>query len=87
MPDKSAFTHLFNSGHNDALITLTGFDHAAFNELHSLFEPWFEGYAPYTKDGVIQKVPVRNKRLGRKRIVTPRICVLEEERMAQNALQ
>jgi hypothetical protein len=33
LSSQSAFMHLFNGGQDDALITMTGFDHANFNEL------------------------------------------------------
>ena len=35
--DASPFVHLYNSGQDDALITLTGFDYASFHLLLDLF--------------------------------------------------
>ena len=38
----SPFWTLFNSKHDDALITLCGFDHASFELLYQLFKPYFD---------------------------------------------
>ena len=73
-PDKSAFMHLFNSGQDDSLITLCGLDHASFNELHVLFQPFFHEYTPFTKDGLIHKLAEDEPR-GRKRSITSTMCL------------
>ena len=39
---SSPFWDLFNSKHDDALITLCGFDHASFELLYQLFKPYFD---------------------------------------------
>ena len=52
-PQASAFTALFNSGQDDALITLCGFDHASFTMLLGLFKPLYDNLTPYSKDGMI----------------------------------
>ena len=41
------FWQIYNSGHDDAMITLTGFDYASFNNLHSFYKPRFDGYTPF----------------------------------------
>ena len=43
-PKESSFVTLFESGDDQALITLTGFDHATFQELHNLFAPVFNTF-------------------------------------------
>jgi hypothetical protein len=50
-PNQSLFQHLFNSGQDDALITLCGFDHLSFASLHSRFKPLFDNYLPYKRRG------------------------------------
>jgi len=54
-PSQSAFQYLFNSGQDDALVTLCGFDHASFNDLHALFKTQFDKYSPYGKNGMVQQ--------------------------------
>jgi hypothetical protein len=49
-PLSSPFWTLFNSKHDDALITLCGFDHASFELLHQqLFKPFFIPSLPVGK--------------------------------------
>ena len=45
-PSCSPFVVLFNSGQDDALITLTGFNHHAFQLLLNLFRPLFDSHSP-----------------------------------------
>jgi len=53
--------HLFNGGQDDTLITMTGFDHANFNELLQHFSSLFHQYTPHVASGCnIQSLPVRN---------------------------
>ena len=49
---------MFESGDDQALITLTGFDHAAFQELHNLFAPCFNAFIPFSwhADGTFLEV-------------------------------
>ena len=44
----SSFVTLFESGDDQALIALTGFDHATFQELHKLFDPFFNAFIPFS---------------------------------------
>jgi hypothetical protein len=77
-PGDSAFDRLYNSGNDQALITVTGFDHRAFRSLLELFGPWFSSHTPWTgcKDGTTFKPIVRgDKRGGRKRIITATTCL------------
>ena len=56
-PKESAFVTLFESGDDQALITLTGFDHATFHDLHTLFAPVFNAF---TLSPGMQTVPTWN---------------------------
>jgi hypothetical protein len=47
-PGDSAFDKLYNSGNDQALITVTGFDHNAFRSLLELFSPWYHSHTPWT---------------------------------------
>mgnify|MGYP000126378150 FL=1 len=49
-PLSSPFWTLFNSKHDDALITLCGFDHASFELLLQLFKPYFYSFTPCRKN-------------------------------------
>jgi hypothetical protein len=74
VPSHSAFQRLYDSGNDQALITVTGFDHAAFTCLLSLFAPWFHRHTPWTNDGS----PFRrllNYTHGRSRIITAGTCL------------
>ena len=47
-PKESSFATLFESGDDQALITLTDFDHATFQELHKIFAPFFNAFTPFS---------------------------------------
>jgi hypothetical protein len=78
-PDESPWQRLYSSGNDQAMITVTGFDHQAFRELLVFFEPYFYSYTPWTgnNDGStfekIKKLP--NKRTGRPRLASPSACL------------
>jgi DDE superfamily endonuclease len=78
-PGDTAFDKLFNSGNDQALITVTGFDHRAFRSLVELFSPWFLSHTPWTgkQDGSTYKALTSRShgRTGRKRIITPTTCL------------
>ena len=75
-PSRSAFMYLFNSSQDDALVTLCGFDHNAFNALWSLFDPLFR-VTYLGKDGRIRirYNDVGKKPRGRRRLIDGRICL------------
>jgi hypothetical protein len=75
MTRHSPWAKLFCSGDDEALITVTGFDHTTFKHLLELFTPMFLIYTPWigSNDGRTYK-RVRTKR-GRKRMVTPTSCL------------
>jgi hypothetical protein len=53
-PSQSPLSHLFNSGQDDALVTLCGFDHRTFSTLHDKFKVDFDKYSPYCRRGGIR---------------------------------
>jgi hypothetical protein len=71
-PAYSAFVFLFNSGHDDALITLCGFDRATFRLLLGLFEPYYERYVFSSRTDLLREARVTKsgKKFGRKRDFT-----------------
>ena len=46
-PSQLPFWFIFGSGLNQALITLTGFDHLTFQWMEDCFTPFFNMYTPY----------------------------------------
>ena len=81
-PDKSPWQRLYSSGNDQALITVTGFDHQAFGYMLSLlFQSYFYRYTPWTgeNDGrAFKNTKLSTKyihRNGRKRIVTDHACL------------
>ena len=65
----SPFWTLFNSKHDDALITLCGFDHASFELLHQLlFKPYFDSFTPCKKRNSLSRIQQQN-------LVDPKCCV------------
>ena len=73
-PRQSAFAKLFNSGQDDALVTLCGFDHQTFASLHEMFKVEFEKYSPYSHDRRIQRRLPR-KKAGRKHLLSSIHCL------------
>jgi hypothetical protein len=61
-PSESAFQYLFDSGQDDALVTLCGFDHQSFAAINALFDVKYRQYSPFTLDGHIRQLPLRNRR-------------------------
>jgi DDE superfamily endonuclease len=79
-PSESAFARLFESGQDDALVTICGFDHVSFARLHSKFKDEFERFSPYStseSDGRIRHMIARRraKRRGRKRLLSSIQCL------------
>ena len=67
-PRQSSFEFLFNSGHDDALVTLCGFDHASFADIHQKFKPLFDSNSPYTNKGRL--IGQHNIKKGGRRLIT-----------------
>ena len=73
-PMISPFMHLYNARQDDALITMTGFNFAAFESLLEFFAPLFKQLTPHVPSGCnIQRV--RRMRKGRKRLISPILCL------------
>lgn len=78
-PSESSFSRFFNSGQDDALVMMCGFDHASFVNLRAKFKIEFERYTPYTQDERIrmlrtnrrqQRGVVVKKKRGRPRLLS-----------------
>jgi hypothetical protein len=67
-PEQSAFERLFQSRHDDALVTLCGFDHRTFEQLHSSFKPLFDNYSPYQNRGRL--IARHNRQKGGRRLLS-----------------
>ena len=64
-----AWQKLFFSYNNQALITLTGFDHGTFEYVLGLFTPLFDNYSPFGD------IDVKLDKRGRKRQITAVDCL------------
>ena len=73
MPEDSGWRKLYNSKNDQALITLTGLDHAAFEYLESKFRLYYDDYSPYGSDGYVKRKEQTNK--GRKRLMNSEDCL------------
>ena len=71
---QSPFLYLYQSGQDDAMITLTGFNYAAFHKLLGLFEAFFEAYTPHSKSGFVKRRNMSDKR-GRPRNIDAKGCL------------
>lgn len=90
LPSMSAFQFLFDSGCDQSLITLTGFDHVGFQSLLVLFAPLYNMYTPYTQSGLIGLVDA-SRSVGRPRSMNATQCLAmylmwSRTRGAQNVL-
>jgi hypothetical protein len=72
-PNASAFSRLFSSKQDDALVTLCGFDHKSFAKLHSNFEPLFNNYSPYQNRG--RRIAKHNQNKGQRRLLNSIQCL------------
>ena len=77
LPSDSAWERLYQSSNDQALITVTGFDHRAFTELLTLFNPWFRSHTPWTGDSQqpFKKMSIRTRHIGRARIINAAGCL------------
>jgi DDE superfamily endonuclease len=75
-PRRSPWVGVYQSGLNDGLITLLGFDYRSFEILHQLFEPLYWAYTPYNREGCqIRRLTPGDKRRGNKRLFSSRACL------------
>jgi len=74
-PSTSSWRQLYLSHNDQALVTLTGFDHDTFSLLLSLFEPVYHRYSPgdSNDDGFIVRIRYPNH--GRPRLMTAADCL------------
>jgi DDE superfamily endonuclease len=76
LPCDSPWERLYHSLNDQALITITGFDHAAFQQLLELFSPWFHAHTPWTNDRrPFMRLSSRGEGRGRERIITDNACL------------
>jgi hypothetical protein len=73
-PAESAWRKIHRSENDQAMVTLTGFDYATFEELNTKFQPLFDGYTPFSRNET-HIVPMRGYRQGRPRSCTSRDCL------------
>jgi len=72
-PNVAPFWQIYNSGQDDAMITFTGFDFAAFNQLHQVFQPLFDNFTPFNNcNGFIVR---KRFETGRPRLLTSISCL------------
>ena len=78
-PQSSPWMKLFSSGNDQALITISGFDHRSFNFLLQKFRPYFNAYTPWTGanegSSFKRKTSKPNARSGRPRLVDARTAL------------
>lgn len=73
LPYLSAWAKLYGSGSDQALISLTGFDHRSFRYILNNFATVYDRHTPYSIDGRI--AVKRNSHLGRKRSMNASSCL------------
>ena len=61
-PIVSAFSILYRSNDDGALITVTGFDHSTFCYILSKFAPTYDTMTPYTADGSMREMMIKKGR-------------------------
>ena len=74
-PSASAWRQLYLSRNDQALVTLTGFDHRTFAWLLRIFEPVYNNYSPGDNDENGYIVPIRHPNNGRPRLLTAADCL------------
>jgi DDE superfamily endonuclease len=75
-PALSPWARLYASRNDAALITVTGFDHPAFEALLALFDAWFYNHTPWTgnRDGTTY-VSLPRASTGRHRLLDSKDCL------------
>ena len=73
MPTESAGAKLYASRNDQAMITATGLNLTAFNDLHHSFKTIYDSHTPFTQDGTIMRKEPSGR--GRKRIVDSATCL------------
>ena len=73
MSTESAWAKLYGSRNDQAMITATGLNLTAFNDLHHSFKTIYDSHTPFTQDGTIMRKEPSGR--GRKRIVDSETCL------------
>jgi hypothetical protein len=71
--ETTPWQKLYASGHDPALITVTGLDYECFGELLRLFQPYFNDVTPWTINGYFK--PRLPETRGRKQMVDAATCM------------
>lgn len=72
-PTMSAWRTLFGSGSEQAMISMTGFDHHAFRHVLEAFSPLYDRLTPYSESGFIKRKSQSG--VGRKRTISSCDCL------------
>jgi hypothetical protein len=73
LPKVSSWHQLYQSDNDNALITLTGLNHATFNIIKELFVPVFDSHSPWIgRDNAIRPISIDT---GRKRLINGVDCL------------
>jgi len=72
-PHQSAWRKVYNSQSDQAMITLTGLDRAAFHSLLECFQGRYNEFTPHTKTGELQRLTGSSR--GRPRLMSPSDCL------------
>jgi DDE superfamily endonuclease len=74
-PGNAPWSKLYESKDNAALITVTGFDHDAFQLILELFQPLFHEYTPWTRKQDGRRYKRVKSTNGRKRMIDAKDCL------------
>jgi hypothetical protein len=66
---RSAWRCLYESGNDQGMIALTGFNHATYNFLCEIFTPIFNSYTPFVPTGVLCFERTKEQNRGRPRMI------------------
>jgi len=76
-PMSSPWTKLHESKNDQALVTVTGFDHASFESILFFFQPFFDNCTPWVgpQNGTRFKKIKKSENRGRRRLLDSRMCL------------
>ena len=74
-PIHSPWHRLYRSKNDQALITVTGFDHVAFRIILRLFAPVFNDYTPWTGDNDGRTYKRLKRKGGKQRLISAHACL------------
>jgi hypothetical protein len=73
-PYRSPWEKVFKSGDDQAMITLCGLDCKSFRDLHEGFKWYYTNFSPYSADGFIRRLPLKQLG-GRPRLLSSEACL------------